>query len=275
MTSAMFGTDRRKKPFPLDYDERGYAYVERPNTALLRLLEDWAPSAIDSASILDVGCGAGANARAIRERHPEVRITGIEPDARAAELARQACDEVVHGTLADFVAGGPAQTFDAVILSDVLEHVPEPVRFLRELLALPGCARARYFVSVPNYAVWYNRLRTLAGDFSYAWSGLYDRTHLRFFTRRSVRQLLEHCALDVLEQRATPSLAQSAAPLLRRFFDADALRGEHLSLGQSNAFRAYSRFVEPLESKFCALWPELFAFQIVSVAEPHSRAAFS
>ncbi len=253
--------------FPLDYEERGYAYVERANQTLVALLDEWAFGDVDGPWVLDVGCGAGANARALREAHPEVKIVGVEPDVGAAELARQACDEVFCGTLEDFLAAQTVRSFDAVVLSDVIEHVAEPVKFLRALLAAPACNQARFFVSVPNYAVWYNRLNTMVGRFGYAWSGLYDRTHLRFYTKGSVKSLLEHCGLRVVEQRSTPSLVQSAAPVLRKFFERDVARGDHLSLGESSAFRAYSRFVEPLESKVCSLWPELLGFQIVSVAE--------
>lgn len=256
------------RPFPLDYEARGYAYVERANSTLIALLDEHVLQRRREPRILDVGCGAGANARAILERCPAAQIVGVEPDPRAAELAREVCADVLHGTLEQFVDAGGDQEFDAVVLSDVLEHVAEPVRFLRRLQSSGAVGAARWFVSVPNFAVWYNRLRTLAGGFAYDWSGLYDRTHLRFFTRRSIRELLEYCGLSVLEQAATPSLVQSAAPLLRRFFERDVARGEHLSLGQSPAFRAYSRLVEPLETRLCSLWPELLAFQIVSVAEP-------
>lgn len=254
--------------FPLDYDERGYAYVERANQTLVALVGKHVLRERAEPFILDVGCGAGANARAILRQCPAARVVGVEPNEQAAALAREVCAEVLHGSLEDFLAGGREERFDAVVLSDVLEHVVEPVRFLRSLLAAPSCQGARLFVSVPNYAVWYNRLRTMAGRFSYAWSGLYDRTHLRFFTRSSIRELLEHCGLCVVEQATTPSLVQSAAPLLRRFFEAEVARGEHLALGESPAFRAYSRLVEPLETRLCSLWPELLAFQIVNVAVP-------
>jgi SAM-dependent methyltransferase len=257
-----------ERPFPLDYEARGYAYAERQNQTLLALVERHVLRENPEASILDVGCGAGANARALARCWRGVRIVGVEPDARAAELAREVCAQVIHGTLDDLLISPPSERFDVVMLSDVLEHVVEPVRFVRALLALPAIADARWFVSVPNYAVWYNRLRTLAGGFSYSWSGLYDRSHLRFFTRRTIRQLLEHCGLSVIEQAATPSLVQSAAPFLRRFFEADVARGDHLTLDDSAAFRAYSRHVEPLEARLCSLWPELLGFQIVSVAEP-------
>jgi hypothetical protein len=119
--------------------------------------------------------------------------------------------------------------------------------------------------------VWYNRLRTLAGSFSYTWSGLYDRTHLRFFTRRSLFELLERAGREVVDEASTPSLAQSAAPLLRLPLEARVDRGEHLALGDSRLFRAYQRFIEPAESRLCAAWPELLAFQIVCLARASGR----
>jgi 2-polyprenyl-3-methyl-5-hydroxy-6-metoxy-1,4-benzoquinol methylase len=257
------------RPFPLDYEARGYAYAERANATLIALLDRHVLRRLRAPRILDVGCGAGANARAVLQRCPAAKVTGIEPNPRAAELSRAVCSEVFEGKLEDFLRGrGDHQPFDAIVLSDVIEHVVEPVRFLRALRDSGSAERARWFVSVPNYAVWYNRLRTLAGSFSYSWSGLYDRTHVRFFTQKSLRELLEHCGLSVVEQGSTPSLVQSSAPLLRRFFELDVARGEHLTLSESAAFRAYTRLVEPLESRICSLWPELLGFQIVSVAVP-------
>src|SRR5262245_47731992 len=136
------------RPFPLDYEARGYAYVERANSTLIALLGKHVLERRSAPRILDVGCGAGANARAVLEHCPTATVVGVEPDARAAELARGACAEVVHGTLEDFLAGSRVEQFDAVVLSDVLEHVVEPVRFVRALLGSKAAAGATWFVSV-------------------------------------------------------------------------------------------------------------------------------
>jgi 2-polyprenyl-3-methyl-5-hydroxy-6-metoxy-1,4-benzoquinol methylase len=257
----------REAGFPLDYGSTGYAYVERPNSVLLDLLTRHVLAERPSARILDVGCGAGANARRIRELAPDARVSGIEPNAEAAELARAACSEVFEGTLEAWAQSAPDARFDAVLLSDVLEHTVDPLAFLRQFTELPSVRGATFLISVPNYGVWYNRLRTLAGRFEYSWSGLYDRTHLRFFTRRSVRKLLAYAGFELLGDACTPSLVQSAAPVLRRFFEKDVSTGNHLALGDSRAFAAYERFVEPLEKQACGLWPELLGFQIVCVAQ--------
>jgi len=256
----------REAGFPLDYRSSSYSYIERPNRTLLDFLERHVLREAPHARILDVGCGAGANARRIAELAPQARVVGIEPNSAAAELARATCSQVFEGTLQAWLAEGESKDFDAVLLSDVLEHTVDPVAFLRSLAEARALHRATLLVSVPNYAVWYNRLRTLAGRFEYTWSGLYDRTHLRFFTRSSLGKLLRHVGFEVRAESCTPSLVQSAAPLLRRLFEQDLARGNHLALGESSAFQCYERLVEPLEQRVCRLWPELLGFQIVCVA---------
>lgn len=255
-------------PFPLDLERTPYAYVERPNPTIQKLLAGWVVRNAPNARILDIGCGCGANARALKEKAPGVRIVGVEPNARAVELAKEACDEVFHGTSDEWLATEPRESFDAVVLSDVVEHIADPLAFLQKLAGASQLEEATFIVSVPNYAVWYNRLRTLGGRFDYAFSGLYDRTHLRFFTRKSIRELLRHAGLRVLDDGSTPSLFQSTAPLLRKLFENDVADGNHLALADSGAYRLYRDYVEPVEGAVCNLWPELLGFQIVVVARP-------
>ncbi|MEO6601110.1 MAG: class I SAM-dependent methyltransferase [Polyangiaceae bacterium] len=258
----------REAGFPLDYRATGYAYVERPNSALIGLLQKHVLSERPSARVLDVGCGAGANARRIAEIAPLSRVVGIEPNAQAAELARATCSEVFEGTLESWLASQSPSRFEAVLLADVLEHIVDPIGFLQRIAESSALRQATLVVSVPNYGVWYNRLRTLRGRFEYTWSGLYDRTHLRFFTRASMHKVLDYAGFELLADACSPSLVQSTAPLLRRFFEQDVANGNHLALGDSPAFDAYERFVEPLEKRICGLWPELLGYQVVCVAKP-------
>lgn len=257
---------RGRKPYPLDLESRRFSYVERPNRALLELFEGHVLGERPAPAVLDVGCGAGANAREIRRLAPEATIVGVEPSPEGARLARAAADEVFEGTLQRWLEGSDDRRFDAVLLSDVVGHVADPLSLLRRLNEHPGTRVAGWIVSVPNYAVWYNRLRTLAGTFSYSWSGLYDRTHLRFFTRRSLRELLERAGRSVVDERSTPSLVQPAMPLFRMRFESGASAGEHLPVGESRAVRAYERWIEPVESRMCALWPELLGSQLVCLS---------
>ncbi|MGC4092973.1 MAG: class I SAM-dependent methyltransferase [Polyangiaceae bacterium] len=253
---------------PLDYQSHDYRYIERVNASLVSLVERHLFASNPAARLLDIGAGAGANLRELQRRAPGAHFTAIEPNPRAVELLKQACSDVHVGTLDGFLAQRAAQRFDGIVLSDVLEHLADPVAMLRRLLSEPSLAGALIFVSLPNYAVWYNRAATLLGRFEYSWSGLYDRTHLRFFTRGSQNKLFSQLGLEVVEQRATPSLAQSMAPWLRRSFESAVDAGEHLALDGSVSYRAYARFVEPVETRVCEVWPALLGFQIVSVLRP-------
>jgi SAM-dependent methyltransferase len=256
----------RAESFPLDLGRSAYSYVERANPAIQAVYAEHVASENSAPRILDVGCGCGANDREFKRRTPQAHITGVEPNPRAAELAGATCDVVFRGMLEDWLARDPGAPFDAVVLSDVLEHIADPVAFLRRLSSAPAVRDSKWIVSVPNYGVWYNRLRTLLGVQGYAWSGLWDRTHLRFFTRDSIRELLAHCGFELLADTCSPSLVQSAAPLLRKSFERHVREGEHLALANSKAYALYQRAVEPVESMVCRTWPALLGFQIVHVA---------
>jgi hypothetical protein len=58
-------------------------------------------------------------------------------------------------------------------------------------------------LSVPNFGHWYPRGRVVLGLFGYDRRGILDDTHLRFFTRSSLRRLVRNAGFDVVEERAT------------------------------------------------------------------------
>ena len=92
--------------------------------------------------------------------------------------------------------------FDRVLLMDVLEHLRAPEQLLtqcRDVLRTNG----RLLVSLPNVANITVRLALLFGRFEYAERGIMDRTHVRFFTRRSARRMLEAAGFEIIEQKMT------------------------------------------------------------------------
>ena len=258
--------EKPKSPHPLDMGRSAYSYVERANPAIQSLYAKHIATKTESPRVLDIGCGCGANDRDFKRRTPHAHIVGVEPNPRAAELARVTCDEVFEGMLEDWLKKGTREPFDLVVLSDVLEHIADPIGFLRALSSAPSVRDAHWIISVPNYGVWYNRLRTVLGIQSYSWSGIWDRTHLRFFTRSSIRELLTYCGFDLLDATSTPAIVQSAAPLIRKAFERNVSEGDHLALADSKAYAVYQKAIEPVESLVCDMWPELLALQIVHLA---------
>ena len=147
--------------------------------------------------VLDLGCSVGQLARHLVDRG--CTVVGVELDGDAAERARQWCAEVHPGDL-DLVHLPDVlgdDRFDVIVAADVLEHLRDPGRLLREARSLlrPG---GTLVTTVPNIAHGSVRLALLSGRFDYADLGIMDRTHLRFFTRATLGELFRISGYDVV-----------------------------------------------------------------------------
>jgi methionine biosynthesis protein MetW len=195
------------------------------------------------ARVLDVGCASGYLAEKYAARG--CRVFGIESDAANAERARRFCETVVVGDIenAHDRAQLPAP-FDFVVFGDVLEHLRDPWTVLAETRALLA-DDARVIVSIPNIAHWSARREIALGRFPYADSGLFDRTHLRFFTLASTRALAQTAGYDVEREQFT-----------------------RWRLPFQTRFKSLKRW----EASMARRWPTLFAFQFVMTLKPRVEA---
>ncbi len=145
--------------------------------------------------VLDVGCGAGHLGRLLRARGHHV--TGIELVPEVADRARQVLDRVEVGDVeADGFPFGPG-SFDAVLCADVLEHLFDPWRVLREaanLLSEGGLVIA----SIPNLQNWDVLRRLVRGRWQYRERGITDFGHVRFFTRQTIEGLFAQAGLTIV-----------------------------------------------------------------------------
>ncbi len=137
--------------------------------------------------VLDIGCGAGRLGEALKARQ-QADVVGIEMNEAAAAVARQRLDRVVAGDVEALTLDFEPASFDAIVCGDVLEHLREPERLLRQArqwLTSEGCLVA----SIPNVRHHSVVCSLLQGNWTYESAGLLDRTHLRFFTRREFEKL--------------------------------------------------------------------------------------
>jgi 2-polyprenyl-3-methyl-5-hydroxy-6-metoxy-1,4-benzoquinol methylase len=147
-------------------------------------------------SVLDVGCGKGGFGGAVKADRPGVEVWGMDSSPEVIERATAALDRFVLGLFPD---DSPDRRFDCLTFNDSLEHMPDPWGALREaqrLLTEDGVI----VVSLPNirqYSI--IRMLVLKGDWEYRDTGIMDRTHLRFFTRKSALRLFEECGFTVSE----------------------------------------------------------------------------
>jgi 2-polyprenyl-3-methyl-5-hydroxy-6-metoxy-1,4-benzoquinol methylase len=193
--------------------------------------------------LLDVGA-----ADALLSRHltdAGWRVTGIEADPDLAEAGRAYCERMVVSDL-DRDLPELDETFDVIVYGDVLEHLVDPLRTVQGLdrWLAPG---GRVVVSVPNVAHLLIRLSLLVGRFDYIDRGILDRTHLRFFTERSLRRLLAAAGLVIVRRTAT------AVPLYQ--VTPPAWHGRLLAA------------VHALSAALSRTFPRLLGYQFVVVAE--------
>jgi len=150
----------------------------------------------DNAKVLDVGAGEGLLARVLGKKRKNVIIDGIEPDSYAAGLARSCYRRFYAGTFQDYAGEVFQEKYDFIVLADVIEHTEDPLSFLQELYSRSS-RKTKLILSVPNIAFGAVRLSLLNGEFTYVESGLLGRTHFRFFTLKTLEELVSEAGMHI------------------------------------------------------------------------------
>ena len=171
-------------------DQRSWAAVR-----MRRCLESLAEV---TGRVLEVGCGAGRCIRTIRRHRPDLAAHGCDISPSAIDAAQRHGDGVLY-ELADAAAlpYGNA-TFDAVVVMDLIEHVPDVPGVMAEIrrVCKPG---GRLHLHVPCEGTWlsvYRPLLAVGIDMTRAAVG-----HLHHFTRRQVLEHVTSAGFDVIRRR--------------------------------------------------------------------------
>lgn len=147
---------------------------------------------LTSRRILEIGCASGMFGALIKQRQI-AEVWGLEPDVLAAGRARQKLDRVLQGTLEDHLDSLPDGHFECIVCNDVLEHLSSPesaLRALRQMMA-PNAVLVGSIPNVRYFPVLFDLVWN--ADWQYADYGVLDRTHLRFFTQKSLARTLRDC----------------------------------------------------------------------------------
>src|SRR5262249_52547935 len=102
----------------------------------------------------------------------------------------------------DVICDLAGRKFDTILLLGVMERVTDPAGLVEDCTALLKPHGLLVF-AVPNVANISVRLPLLFGNFSYTEGGILDRTHLRFFTRRTIAHLVEKSGCSILRNQMT------------------------------------------------------------------------
>jgi O-antigen biosynthesis protein len=145
----------------------------------------------ENSNILEFGPAKGILTKYLKEEL-NCKITCVEIDEKLAKLASLYSEKVIVADIdkLDFPAAFGKEKFDTIIFPDVLEHLYDPWRIIREAknyLQDDG----KIIASIPNIAHASVILSLLDDEFQYNPSGLLDKTHIRFFTKKSIYNFFE------------------------------------------------------------------------------------
>ena len=162
--------------------------------------------------VLDIGCGHGFLAATLSHQN---QVTGI--DILVAPQNIEAFQYYIQADLQKGLSEAwerlgysqngvqsilPEEKFDTVLLPDILEHLYHPEKLLKDCQQILD-HHGRLIVSVPNVANITVRLSLLFGSWNYTERGILDRTHYRFYTRKTIRKLLEENGYQVIKEMMT------------------------------------------------------------------------
>ncbi|MGA1824435.1 MAG: class I SAM-dependent methyltransferase [bacterium] len=150
----------------------------------------------NTAQILEIGPGEGLFGRVLKEKF-NVQLWGIEQDSVSAEKASQYFDTIFCDDFKNVFSELPEQYFDCVIFNDVLEHFEDPWDVLQKVKKILN-DKGYIVASIPNVRYWRNLQKLLLQkDWHYCEKGILDRTHLRFFTKKSIMRLFKESGYQV------------------------------------------------------------------------------
>ncbi|MCX9011962.1 MAG: class I SAM-dependent methyltransferase [Candidatus Methanoperedens sp.] len=188
----------------------------------------------DGSKVLEIGCADGrlANILTIKKK---CRVYCVEKDHAMAVIGRKKCEEMLNIDIENTELPWEAGAFDCIVLGNVLEHMREPAKILADLKRyLSGSGFLIY--SVPSIVNWHSRLTILSGKFEYAESGVFDKTHLRFYNLNSAKKLAQDAGYRIVWLDVTPSI----------YF--------------------YKERLNPLWYRLAAMWKNLFADEFIILA---------
>ena len=218
-----------------------YAFKEGDGSSHSLILEMM--TTLPRSKILDLGCSAGLLAEKLKEAgHTVVGVDAIELPG-----VRRRTDQFFVADLERPLPAAVGSGFDVVIAGDIIEHLAKPADALREMRRVlrPG---GQLILSVPNFGHWYPRFRVTFGLFGYDRRGVLDNTHLRFFTRSTLRRTVRRAGFDVLQEAATG-----------------------LPLGTIGASGGVGGLLRKIDDRLVRFRPTLFGYQNVLRLTPHAE----
>jgi len=208
----------------LGYDEKIKDYFNIDRHDVFNLIPNSTPG-----RVLEIGAAGGSMLVALKKAGKAREVVGVElmPYPGDAQ-SRPEIDRFIIANVEEKNLDLAPASFDVLICADVLEHLRDPWDSLEYLLGFLKSGGS-LVLSLPNVRYWRALGKILLGDFRYGEAGVLDRTHLRFFCRRNMVDLVRAAGLRLV--RIEPSFLQHTNLKQDRILNA-------ISLGLAEQFLA-------------------------------------
>ncbi|MBT1071367.1 class I SAM-dependent methyltransferase [Pelotalea chapellei] len=174
------------------YSEKPNSYFAKARMDLIQLIPP------DSSNrILEIGAGSGETLLSIKRLGLGCEVVGVElMDIPNSNQFHGEIDNFIIGNIEGMHLNYSKEYFDVIICGDVLEHLVDPWRTLENLsfYLRPGGTFIACIPNVREFKTLFNLI--VNGNFKYKHSGVLDKTHLRFFCKKNILDLMTHAGLQ-------------------------------------------------------------------------------
>lgn len=196
LTMKEFGVEREKK-----YDENlkkfelKWGFSPRYSCGVREELLELMDFNKENLTILDIGCACGGNLMRIREKNVQADLYGVELNENSAKFAN------LFGSVENHNIEEPLEfpwrvKFDYIIMADLVEHLYDPLKTIKNLKPFLKDGGS-ILISIPNVMHITVIADLLNGHWEYQDAGIMDKTHIRFFTKNSILDMIKKAGLDL------------------------------------------------------------------------------
>ena len=172
-------------------DNKPIGYYENIREDMLKYIPE------GTKKTLEFGCGCGGFSALVKQKR-NVEAWAVEIDKKSAQQAEKKLDKVINSDATNAVDQLPDFYFDCIIFFDILEHLEDPFSLLKAVkrklsnegiivMSLPNIRYYRVFVKFVIHGTW-----------DYKDHGVMDKTHLRFFTYKSIHNTLKKLGFEII-----------------------------------------------------------------------------
>lgn len=184
----------------MNYDKKGADYYSNVRLDLINLID----KQTQNLKVLEIGAGYGETLFYLKKNKIAAEVVGVDLfEDKNNKQNYKPLDNLIFGNIEEIDLPQYENYFDLILLPDVLEHLFEPKMVLNKIKEYLN-TNGKIIVSMPNFRHYSALIKIfIKGDFRYEESGIFDYTHLRFYCRKNIQELLESSGYKILKEESS------------------------------------------------------------------------